>query len=102
MTLLLTATPLSRHLQVASAVIDDTAPELDDPARDEVLRFVRTQLRRLPPHLRLGVDGLGVVLAVTGTSRALARLGASRIPMAQQYLRLIRSLVLFAVFEKTA
>ena len=80
-----------------------TAP---DPAiRAEVEAWVESSLRAMPQHLRLGVVGQTVLLGVWATvsrrqpAALAAALDRSPVALLRQYVRLFRSLVLFAEQE---
>ena len=103
-----------RRAVVATVLSDAAAPEAGD-VEDDVQRFVADGIGAMPPHLRLGVRALEVLLAAATVLRSrhdLARLGpderlaqvrsweTSRLGPANQYVRLIRSLVLFAAHER--
>jgi hypothetical protein len=79
-----------------------------DPAvRSRVHEWVDGSLRTMPQHLRLGVAGESVLLAgwssvAPGPLDALpAKLERSPVLVLRQYVRLFRSLVLFAEQELT-
>jgi hypothetical protein len=104
-----------RRAVVATVLEDAAAPAIGDVETD-VQRFVADGIGAMPPHLRLGVFAIEVLLAATTvlrSGRPFARLGpderiaqvkrweTSRLGPANQFVRLIRSLVLFAAHERT-
>lgn len=82
-----------------------TAP--DPGTRRQVESWVEGSLRTMPQHLRLGVAGETVLLAAWSTvarrdaARIAIELDRSPIGLLRQYVRLFRSLVLFAEQELT-
>lgn len=84
-----------------------TLMTIDDPGtRTEVERFVSGSLGDMPEHLRAGVLVQSVAFGVwararprSATSHFVSTLEASRVPLLRQYVRLFRSLVLFAEQE---
>jgi len=86
----------------------DALTATDDPAiRDGIVHWVSGSLATMPQHLRLGVLGQSVLLAgwatVARTSMATLPASLERSPLMplRQYVRLFRSLVLFAEQELT-
>jgi hypothetical protein len=84
-----------------------TLTDADDPAlRARVAGFVEGSLHAMPEHLRLGVLAESVAFATWAKLRPAtdfaARLERSPIPLVRQYVRLFRSLVLFAEQELAA
>jgi hypothetical protein len=76
----------------------------DDPGlRARVAGFVEGSLRAMPEHLRLGVLAESVAFATWAklrpTDDLAGRLERSPIALVRQYVRLFRSLVLFAEQE---
>jgi hypothetical protein len=77
----------------------------DDPVRrEEVAAFVEGALRAMPEHLRAALVavsvGVGAGARVVGTNRlGVDALDSSPIPQLRQYVRVFRSLVLFAEQE---
>jgi hypothetical protein len=84
-------------------VVDVLIESGDSHVRSEVTTFVESSLADMPTHLRAGVVAESVALtgvaAVVGTSRALRLAEASPVALLRQYVRLFRSLVLFAELE---
>ena len=93
--------------QVVEALVTTT----DDEVRAAVESYIEGALRSMPQHLRAGLAGESLLL---GGWAALARIGgrsrtalldrleswdASRLDVVRQYVRLLRSLVLFAENE---
>jgi len=104
-----------RRAVVATVLEDAAAPATEDVAED-VQGFVADGVGAMPLHLRLGVFSLEVLLAMDtlarsgkpfprlGSDQRLARVRSwetSRLGPANQFVRLIRSLVLFAAHERT-
>jgi hypothetical protein len=97
--------------EVVGTLIAGSDPE----ARAAIEAFVNGSLRDMPEHLRLGVAGESVLLGAyvralratgrlpAGDTGALARLldgwEASRVGVLRQYVRLMKSLVVFAENE---
>jgi hypothetical protein len=88
------------------------SPTVDLHWRRQIEAYVDGALRAMPEHLRAGVTAESLVLgARPWLQRAIGRLdpswldqrverwGASRIDVVRQYVRLLRSLVLFAESE---
>ena len=101
---------------VVASVLDDAAIEPGDTVEEDVQGFVADGIAAMSPHLRLGVFGVEVLLAtetLLRTGKSFPRLGASQrlarirawekssLGPANQFVRLIRSLVLFAAHEGT-
>jgi hypothetical protein len=95
--------------QVVATLVSD----LDPSSQVEVESFVDSALRAMPEHIRLGVAGESIALGAWTKVRDLitrnhdgaagARLGpleTSRLAPVRQYVRLLRSLVLFAQHER--
>jgi hypothetical protein len=81
-----------------------TLTDADDLSlRARVAGFVEGSLHAMPEHLRLGVLTQSVAFAawakVRPTDDLAGRLEHSPIPLVRQYVRLFRSLVLFAEQE---
>jgi hypothetical protein len=96
-------------------VTELVSPTVAQSERDEIEQYVDGALRSMPDHLRLGVAVESVAFgALVRVQRALGadpRAGlaphieqwsASRISVVRQYVRLLRSLVLFAEHELAA
>ena len=90
--------PAAFHRALAEVVFDEDVPELSE-RRSDVVDFTVAQIASMPPHLRLGIDGVAHLLAARSGARptpALAsRWAQSRLQPIRQYLRLVRSFVLF-------
>ena len=77
----------------------------DPGIRGEVETWVEGSLRAMPQHLRLGVAGETVLLSAwaalsrTDAAALAAALDRSPVALLRQYVRLFRSLVLFAEQE---
>lgn len=86
-------------------VVDGLVTTPDPRRRGEVTSFVEGALREMPEHLRLSIGAASVALSAWGgvtrhDNRRLVRsLDTSPIPPIRQYVRLFRSLVLFAEQE---
>jgi len=85
-------------------VVSQLTVEPDPARRDEVESFVAGALHAMPEHLRASIGaasiGLGAIARVSGRSGRIVRsLESSPIPQFRQYVRLFRSLVLFAEQE---
>ena len=89
-------------------VVTTLTATLDEGLRAEVEAYVDETLRAMPEHLRAGMAAESVALGAwarlrgTGGSAAgasLDRLETSRLDPVRQYVRLLRSLVLFAEHE---
>ncbi len=78
---------------------------VDPEVRDGVERFVEGSLDDMPEFLRLGVMGESVMLSALATlarrdpRTVVGLLERSPIALLRQYVRLFRSLVLFAELE---
>lgn len=99
---------------VVATVLEDAGIVVSDDVERDVQGFVSAGIGAMPPHLRLGVLGVEALLAgatLASNGKPFARLGpgqqlarvrsweASRLGPANQFVRLIRSLVLFAAHE---
>jgi hypothetical protein len=88
-------------------VVTTLTANLDEGLRAEVAAYVDETLHAMPEHLRAGMAAESLALGAwarlrggTGTSGAsLERLESSRLDPVRQYVRLLRSLVLFAEHE---
>jgi hypothetical protein len=90
-------------LRFERLVVSELTTTSDPARRDQIASFVDGALRSMPEHLRLAIGtasvGLGV-LYVLAPGRTTARsLDRSPIPQLRQYVRVFRSLVLFAEQE---
>jgi len=88
----------------------------DDPAVEMAVQdFVVTQMNGLPDHVKMGVRATEAVLAATCLARNRQSFGqldnsrraalvrtweTSAVPLPSQYVRLVRSLVLFSAYEQ--
>jgi hypothetical protein len=89
------------HRAAVEAVLAQVAPRTPHPLASEVHEFVGLQFAAMPPQVRAGVDVTLVVLLATSRGRvAISRWEASRLVPARQYVRLLRSLVLLAVYDE--
>jgi hypothetical protein len=97
---------LSFERQVVTSLVHDLPRELQPPVR----AYVDSALGALPEHLRAGVAAESVLLGAWARARRTLRhrpadevpldvLEASPIGPVRQYVRLMRSLVLFAEHE---
>lgn len=86
-------------------VVEVLVTATDPTVRAAVLDWVESSLAAMPEHLRAGVllesVAFAATAAVTGrlTADLVERLAASPIAPVRQYVRLLRSLVLFAEHE---
>ena len=90
-------------------VVTTLTANLDEGLRAEITAYVDETLRAMPEHLRAGMAAESVALGAwarlrggAGTSApgaSLERLESSRLDPVRQYVRLLRSLVLFAEHE---
>ena len=91
-------------------VVTTLTATLEERLRGEIEAYVDATLRAMPEHLRVGMAaeslalgawarlrGAGTHSSAPGTS--LERLESSRLDPVRQYVRLLRSLVLFAEHE---
>ncbi|MEJ7583530.1 MAG: hypothetical protein WKF43_05435 [Acidimicrobiales bacterium] len=85
---------------------------LDHEKQDAIAAYVGGALGALPDHIRLGVGAQSVALGAWARGRAILGAGAgssvdvgsfevSRLAPVRQYVRALRSLVLFAEHELT-
>ena len=86
-------------------VVSTLTAGIDEPLRSEVEAYVDDALRAMPEHLRAGMAAESLVLGLwarlrgAGQGVQLEPLEASRLDPVRQYVRLLRSLVLFAEHE---
>jgi hypothetical protein len=86
-------------------VVERLVTTPDTRRRDAVEEFVEGALRAMPEHLRFSIGAASVVLggwaraARPNPARLVRSLDTSPIPQIRQYVRLFRSLVLFAEQE---
>lgn len=100
---------------LVATLLEDSGARVDPALERDVQSFVADGVRSMPTHLRLGVESVALLLRVDSLARngkPFARLGpaarraavrtwdASRIDPVRQYIRLVRSLVLFAAYER--
>lgn len=104
------ATNLRGVLRFEREVVDRLVTTTDPRRRGEITGFVEGALAHMPEHLRLSIGsasvGLRVLTAVwpphrsrSGADPLVHSLDTSPIPPIRQYVRLFRSLVLFAENE---
>lgn len=100
---LLTWLPTGRIDRFTDAVLVHDFPQLSPPRRDEVRAFVARRAAGLPAPMHLGVAAVaavtGAVAAVVGTSRVVRVLDRLPLPLAGEYLRLVRSLAYAYIWE---
>jgi hypothetical protein len=88
------------------------SPSLDDRRRAVVEQYVEDSLRSMPEHLRVGVAAESLLFGAwprvqrslrrldhRAFERRLSRWGSSRFDPLRQYVRMLKSLVLFAEHE---
>ena len=89
-------------------VVTTLTATLDEPLRAEIESYVDETLRAMPEHLRAGMAAESLALGAWARLRgagpsapgaSLERLESSRLDPVRQYVRLLRSLVLFAEHE---
>jgi hypothetical protein len=86
-------------------VVDRLVTTADNRRRGDVVDFVEGALKAMPEHLRFSIGAASVVLGGwarttrPNPSRLVRSLDTSPIPQIRQYVRLFRSLVLFAEQE---
>jgi hypothetical protein len=103
----------SFHSAAVAALVDAEAVPAGPALVGEVQTFVCDQLRRLPLHVRAGVQLIAVILTLRSAARgpfwrqdskvrlrALRRWESSSLGPVSQYVRLIRSLVLLRAHEE--
>jgi hypothetical protein len=90
-------------LRFERLVVSELTTTSDPVRREEVASFVEGALRSMPEHLRLAIGaasvGLGALSLVGRGGPSARSLDASPIPQLRQYVRMFRSLVLFAEQE---
>lgn len=85
---------------MVSALLDADVPDISPGERARAEEFVARQVDALAPHLRAGVHAAGIATAVLGRRRVAEDGSAlSRVGPLGDYVRLLRSLALFAVYE---
>jgi hypothetical protein len=94
-------------LRYEQLVVSELTTTSDPARRDEVASFVDGALRSMPEHLRAALVAaslaLGAFSLVVGRGRpSVHSLDTSPIPQLRQYVRVFRSLVLFAEQELPA
>lgn len=89
-------------------VVASLVDALDPPQQAAVTAYVEGALSAMPAHLRFGVAGESALFGVWATlqrvrgwstARAVDALDHSTIPLVRQWVRLLRSLVIFASHE---
>jgi hypothetical protein len=85
-------------------VVSTLTAGMEEPLRSRVTEYVDETLGVMPPHLRAGMVAESLALGAWARVRArgdarLESLDASPIDPVRQYVRLFRSLVLFAEHE---
>ncbi|WP_116998531.1 hypothetical protein [Desertimonas flava] len=100
---LLTWLPTGRIDRFTNAVLAHDFPQLPPSRRDEVRRFVARRAARLPAPMHLGVAAVaavtGVAAAIAGVERTVGLLDRVPLPLAGEYLRLVRSLAYAYIWE---
>jgi len=93
-------------LRYERQVVSELTTTSDRERREEVASFVEGALHAMPEHLRVAIGGasvgLGLVSLVGGGRPSVRSLDRSPIPQLRQYVRMFRSLVLFAEQELPA
>ena len=103
------------HRAVAASIVDaEVGPTVPAAVASEASAWVEQQVTALAPHIRLGVHAVGILVAGHALAvgrrplwrlpdperrQLLERWRRSRLVPVTQYLRLQRSLVLYAVYE---
>ncbi len=89
-------------------VVASMVDTLDPPRQASVVAYVDGALGAMPQHLRLGVAGESMLFGAWATAqrargwstaRAVDALDHSPIALVRQWVRLLRSLALFAQYE---
>jgi hypothetical protein len=86
-------------------VVSTLTAGIDEPLRSDVETYVDDALRAMPEHLRAGMAAESVALGLWARLRGrrggvdLEALESSPLDPVRQYVRLLRSLVLFAEHE---
>ena len=92
-------------------VVDELLASVAEPKRTTVVDHVDGVLRDMPEHVRAGIAGQSVLLGAWWAARRrlpasdlggpalIETLEASPVGLVRQYIRLLRSLVLFAEHE---
>jgi hypothetical protein len=92
-------------LRFEREVVSTLTAGIDEPLRARVQAYVDEALHSMPEHLRAGMIAeslaLGAWSRLASRNRgfSLERLESSRLDPVRQYVRLLRSLVLFAEHE---
>jgi hypothetical protein len=88
----------------SDALLVADLPALPNERRREVTAFIRRRLQDLPSPMRLGVGavalGTGAAGAVVGTDRVVGLLRRWPVPLAADYVRLVRSLAYAYVWDR--
>jgi hypothetical protein len=100
-------TNLRDVLRYEQLVVSELTTTSDPARRDDVATFVEGALGSMPEHLRAALVAasllLGIYAQVVGHGRpSVHSLDTSPIPQLRQYVRVFRSLVLFAEQELPA
>ena len=100
---LLTWLPTGRIDRFTDAVLIHDFPRLPGDRRHEVRQFVARRTAGLPTPMHVGVAIVaavtGVASAVVGTGRVVGFLDRAPLPLAGEYLRLVRSLAYAYIWE---
>jgi hypothetical protein len=90
-------------LRFERLVVSELTTTSDPARREEVASFVEGALHQMPEHLRFAIGsasiGLGVLSLLAPGQATAHSLDTSPIPQLRQYVRVFRSLVLFAEQE---
>ena len=84
-----------RHQLLAAAVADRIGVQ-----SEEGVAYAVDRLHDLPFHVRAGVDALALALATAGPERAIEAADTLPLPFVGMYPKLVRSLILFAEYER--
>jgi len=101
--------PLLRfHQAVAETLIALDVPDASEARRADAIEFVLGQIAALPLHTATGVRAAALTLMpgferrdAAGRIAAIHKWERSKLPSTRLYLRLLRSLVLFAAYDTT-
>jgi hypothetical protein len=92
-------------LRFEREVVSTLTAGIDEPLRADVETYVDEALHAMPEHLRAGMIAESLALGAwarvsqRGRGFSLERLESSKLDPVRQYVRLLRSLVLFAEYE---
>lgn len=107
--------PLRRFRRAVIETVVDGAEAPADPTARDMSGFVEEELKAMPLHLRVGVEAVSALLLTRTTiegrgdfarrgaearATAIGSWEASRLGPVRQYVRFLRSLVLFALHER--